>query len=278
MLSTGASARATIGQRVEASPAYGPLRTAYEIVALTGAATKRAVLYPREWVRPAIVEASVYFRRCMVPLLISNGIWLWGFGVILFGALAFDLGVSDRQAGGVFVGFAREVSTWITMMILAGIAGSALAADLGARKTREELDALQVLGVDVMRLLVVPRMVAMVFVALTLPLINHLECMAIEYSLVPAHLHVSRAAFRATVYQDIYPLDFAAAALKHVVMGVFIGAVACQKGLSCKGGAEGVGRCVNQTVVLSFLGIWLINSVFNTAYLTLFPQVIIAKG
>jgi phospholipid/cholesterol/gamma-HCH transport system permease protein len=278
MVTTGSSAGLPLRERLESSPTYGPLRTAYEIVALTGAAFKRAVMHPREWFRPAIVEASTYFRRCMIPLLISNGIWLWGFGVILFGALALDLGVSDRQAGGVFIGFAREVSTWITMMILAGVAGSAMAADLGARKTREELDALAVLGVDKLRLLVVPRMVAMVFVAITLPLINHLETMAIEYALVPGHLHVSRAAFRASVWLDIYPLDFAAAAVKHIVMGVFIGAVACQKGLSSKGGAEGVGRAVNQTVVLSFLGIWIINSVFNTAYLTAFPSVIVAHG
>jgi phospholipid/cholesterol/gamma-HCH transport system permease protein len=91
-------------------------------------------------------------------------------------------------------------------------------------------------------------------------------------------LHVAPAAFRGAVYLNIYPQDFIADALKHLLMGVWIGAVACQKGLSSKGGAEGVGRAVNQTVVLSFLGIWIINSVFNTAYLTAFPSVVIAKG
>jgi phospholipid/cholesterol/gamma-HCH transport system permease protein len=267
-----------IRDQLEGSALYGPLQTAYELVSLTGATLKRAVTHPREWIRPAIVEASTYFRRCMLPLMISNGIWLWGFGVILFGALAQHLGVIDREGGGVDVGFTREVATWITMMILAGVAGSAMAADLGARKTREELDALAVLGVDKLRLLVVPRMMAMIFVAVTLPLIDLLETDVIEFLLVPGHSHVSHTAFLSTLWQNIYPLDLFSAALKHLVMGIFIGAVACQKGLSAKGGAEGVGRAVNQTVVLSFLGIWVINSIFNTAYLTLFPQVIVAKG
>jgi phospholipid/cholesterol/gamma-HCH transport system permease protein len=61
-------------------------------------------------------------------------------------------------------------------------------------------------------------------------------------------------------------------------MGFFIGIVACQRGLATKGGAEGVGLAVTQTVVVSFFGIWAFNSVYNIGFLTLFPNLLVLKG
>jgi phospholipid/cholesterol/gamma-HCH transport system permease protein len=66
--------------------------------------------------------------------------------------------------------------------------------------------------------------------------------------------------------------------VKNVVLGFFVGVVACHKGLTCKAGAEGVGRAVNQTVVITFFGIWLFNSVFNLGYLTVFPDAAQFRG
>ena len=66
--------------------------------------------------------------------------------------------------------------------------------------------------------------------------------------------------------------------IKHTILGFFVGIVACQKGLSARGGAEGVGRVVTQTVVITFFGIWLINSLFNTGYLTIVPDAIGIRG
>ena len=74
------------------------------------------------------------------------------------------------------------------------------------------------------------------------------------------------------------PYDLAAALIKHSILGFLIGVVACQKGLSARGGAEGVGRAVSETVVITFVAIWLINSLFNTAYLTVVPEALGLKG
>jgi len=59
---------------------------------------------------------------------------------------------------------------------------------------------------------------------------------------------------------------------------LFVGIVACQKGLSARGGPEGVGRVVAETVVVTFFGVWLFNTLFNTGYLTLFPDSLGIKG
>src|SRR5437016_2163580 len=68
----------------------------------------------------------------------------------------------DRLGGFFVLGSIREIGPNVTGIVLAGVAGTAITADLGARKVREELDALQVLGVDPVKNLVVPRFLALV--------------------------------------------------------------------------------------------------------------------
>ena len=77
--------------------------------------------------------------------------------LVLFGAL-------DRLGGFFVLASIREFAPFVTAIVLAGVAGTAITADLGARKIREELDALQVLGVDPIKNLVVPRFLALMLV------------------------------------------------------------------------------------------------------------------
>ena len=75
----------------------------------------------------------------------------------LFGAL-------DRLGGFFILASVREFAPFVTAVVVAGVAGTAITADLGARKIREELDALQVLGVDPIKNLVVPRFLALMLI------------------------------------------------------------------------------------------------------------------
>jgi len=278
----GVVGRATGGtgfaERVGNSRVYGPLKTARDTAALAPRTIRLAARHPTEWLPDAIVEANMNLKRCIIPLTISQAIWIIGFGILNFGEVAYTLGVADRAPGGVMVGFTREVSTWITMMILAGIAGSALAADLGARKIREELDAMAVLGVDQYRTLIVPRVMAMVYSALVLGLIGLLVPIAAYYLITPAFLEFTPSVYRESMYLNLQPIDLFSTFFKHALMGFFIAMVACQRGLATKGGAEGVGVTVTQTVVVSFFGIWAFNSVYNIGFLTLFPDLLVLKG
>jgi phospholipid/cholesterol/gamma-HCH transport system permease protein len=254
------------------------LQTAGEMGRLGAKTARVAVTPPYPWVRDAIVEASTAFRRCLIPLTISVSVYLIGFGMILFGIVLTSLGAAEREAGGLYIAFSREVCTWITMMIFAGVAGAAVTADLGSRKIREELDALDVLGIDRIRQVVVPRVVAMVIAAVVLGLVSLFIVQIVNYTLAPHHLHYTHGIFKDQVKRSILPVDLYAVLVKHVFIGFFVGIVSCQKGLSAKGGAEGVGRAVNQTVVICFFGIWLFNSLFQFAFLTLFPNSSILRG
>jgi phospholipid/cholesterol/gamma-HCH transport system permease protein len=233
---------------------------------------------PFSWFPQAIEETATIFRRCLIPTIVSMTVWLIGVEVIVFGNLLKNLGVTDRFAGGAGLGVLREPATWIAMMVFAGVAGGAATADLGARKAREELDALNVLAVDVVKLLVVPRVMAMTFAAVILAMVAWLDANVVNYLLSPGPLNYSRGIFGPGLKITILSVDIYASIVKTVLMGFFIGVVACHRGLTCKTGAEGVGRAVNQTVVITFFGVWLMNSFFNLTFLTLFPDASVFRG
>jgi phospholipid/cholesterol/gamma-HCH transport system permease protein len=267
------------GAGVLATPAGSRLKAAGEMGALLLTVLRLAIRPPYPWAREAIQQMSFAFRRCAIPLVLSHSVYLTGFGIILFGGILNSLGIADRIGGTVYLIWSREIATWITAMIFAGVVGSAITADLGARKIREELDAMSVLGVDKIATIVVPRVVAMALAMPALAFISLLGVNLVNFAVSPGYFGFSSGVFFDSVKNVIEPLDlYLTMFLKNFIIGLFVGIVACYKGLSSAPGAEGVGRAVNQTVVITFFWIWLFDVVFNLAYFTLFPDVSVLRG
>ena len=199
---------------------------------------------------------------------------------IPFGAvLALQLGNLTRQVGAQsftgavsVLGIIREAGPIVTALLIAGAGGSAICADLGARKIREELDAMEVLGIDPVQRLVVPRVLALMLVAF---LLNGLVSIVgvvggyffnviLQGGTPGAYL----ASFTALAQlPDLYMGEF-----KAVVFGLIAGVVAAYKGLNAGGGPKGVGDAVNQSVVISFMLLFLTNFILTTLYFELVPQ------
>jgi phospholipid/cholesterol/gamma-HCH transport system permease protein len=257
----------------------------YELVSSAGAIgglTVRTFRYaftpPFPWLGDAVIETSRAIRRCGLPLAISMATWVFGFAFFLLGGFLELLGAFDRMPGGLVLGFTREPCIWVTSMIFGGVAGSAITSDLAARKNRDELDALAVLGVERTRALVVPRVVGATIAAPLLGILAIMVTWGVTYAASPAFIGVAPNVVLDSMIQSTLTADLWAAILKLVVIGAYTGVVSCHKGLTAKAGTEGVGRAVNQNVVLVFLGIWVINSIFNLAYLSFFPQLADFKG
>jgi phospholipid/cholesterol/gamma-HCH transport system permease protein len=200
-------------------------------------------------------------------------VFAFGFGTIGVeaGGVFQSLGAVDR-AGGIFVTAAvREVATWATAMVVAGVGGTAICADLGARKIREELDALLVLGVNPVRQLVLPRLLAL---ALITPLLNLIAILFITLAgigVMDVLFNVQPVSFAATFAANFAPIELFASVVKTMIFGVIIAVVCCYKGLNASGGAQGVGRAVNQAVVISFAALWIFNYAFTSVLLAQFP-------
>jgi phospholipid/cholesterol/gamma-HCH transport system permease protein len=260
-------------------PGHGGLQTAGELGRLAVRAVRLTFTPPLPWWRDAVVEFSLALRRCTPPLVLAMITFAIGIAVLFVGRIVETLGTSDRLAGGLTIGFMREPAVWVTAMVFAGVAGSAMTADIGARRIREELEALSVLGVDTTRALVVPRIVAMTLVAPVLGLITFLTSQVVDLLLIPIfYPSVSFGPQLDTMKDFLYTVDVLALLVKLPLCGFAVGLISCAKGLSTKGGAEGVGTAVNQAVVLMFGTLWVINGLVNGAYLALFPSVQQLRG
>ncbi len=159
---------------------------------------------------------------------------------------------------------------------MAGVAGTAITADLGARKIREELDALQVLGVDPIKNLVVPRFLALMLIA------GLMNVYALIFGIVGGIgatmlYNEPLSGFFATLFNSANTTDLWASMLKTTLFGAVIAIVCCYKGMTASGGAEGVGKAVNEAVVISFLGIFAINYLFTQTILATHPELQVIK-
>jgi phospholipid/cholesterol/gamma-HCH transport system permease protein len=236
---------------------------------------------PHWWIPECITETSIALRRCIVPAVLAMTAFGIGLACVFFGGIVRLLGTADRLGGGIGIGFAREPGVWVAIMILAGVAGSSMTADLGARKIRDELEALKVLGVEEMRGLIVPRVVAMTIVGPILGMITVVVAWLATWVAVPIAFHDSTltiSAFWESFKAFVSPLDMVNFVIKTATAGFLVGIVSCYKGINSSGGAEGVGRAVNEAVLISFFGVWIINILFNTTFLSLFPSVSSLRG
>jgi phospholipid/cholesterol/gamma-HCH transport system permease protein len=165
----------------------------------------------------------------------------------------------------------REIATWVTALVVAGVAGTAVCADLGARKIREEIEALQVLGVRPTRL-VVPWVVSLTIVTPLLNLIAILACVLSGVLAVVVLYDTTLGSFAATFTANFATPDLIGSMIKTALFGVIIATVSCYKGMTVGGGPQGVGRAVNQAVVISFAALWVVNYMITSLLLSSFPQ------
>jgi phospholipid/cholesterol/gamma-HCH transport system permease protein len=260
------------------SATFRGLSTSSEIGRLAARTGQCLIRPPFNWLWTAVEETNRFIARCAIPLTVSIFFWVLGYAFVMLLGFIRLLGAADRLPGTLLLGFTREPIVWVTGMVFAGTVGASITADLAARKNREELDALTVLGVDQIRLLVVPRVVAAAVACTVLGIFAIFVTILTDWSLAPSFTPLSHRLVADGIVQSMLSADQIAALLKFVLIGAFVGLVSCAKGLSAEGGTEGVGRAVNQNIVLLFAGIWVLNSLFNLTYLTVFPQLADFKG
>ena len=164
----------------------------------------------------------------------------------------------------------------LTTAIVAGTLGSTITAELGARKIREELDALQVLGVDPVKNLVVPRFLALMLIT------GLFDIYALLFGIFAGVLATivngaPLGPFWATFFTNSSVVDLWGSVLKCTMFGAIIAIVCCYKGMTASGGAEGVGRAVNQAVVIATLGVFAFNYVFTQTLLATHPEIVQIK-
>lgn len=249
----------------------GAVAGIWSIVVFTGAVLRAIFVPPYTWKVEFVDEAWLLFKRGVIPCAVSAAGFAYGAPGLQGTAILESFGDINRVAGIVGAAVIREQAMWVTGMVVAGVVGTAICADLGARKIRDELDAMAVIGVDTTRRLVAPRVVA---ITLLMPALGMVVIVTEFYAIMVAYL-----VYGGTVgeYLEAGAYSFAAIDIylffiKTLVVGFVVGIVCCYKGVNASGGSTGVGRAVNQAVVIAFVLVWTLNFAFNSTYLSLFPE------
>jgi phospholipid/cholesterol/gamma-HCH transport system permease protein len=165
----------------------------------------------------------------------------------------------------------QQASPIVTALMIAGAGGSAICADLGARTIREEIDAMAVLGISPVHRLVVPRVWASVLVALLLNGMVSVVGVIGGYFFNVVVQGGTPGAYLASFSALAQIQDLWIGEIKAVIFGFIAGVVASYRGLNPKPGPKGVGDAVNQSVVITFLLLFLVNLVLTTLYLKIVP-------
>lgn len=166
----------------------------------------------------------------------------------------------------VALSMTRELGPVLTGLIVAGRAGAAVAAELGTMKVTEQIDALATLGVNPVKYLITPRLLAGLFMLPLLTILSDVVGIGGGYLLSVQMLDANPEVYiqRTTQYLEI--ADIWGGILKAAVFGVIIAMIGCHKGFHADGGAEGVGRATTGAVVVSEMLI-LISDYFLTTFL-----------
>jgi len=196
------------------------------------------------------------------------------FGVILalqVNVLAQEVGATGFTGAGNTLAVIRQGAPIITALMLAGVAGSAICSELGARKIREEIDALEVMGVRVVERVVLPRVIATVVVSMLL------NGVVMFFSIITTLLvsivvqDLSAGGYLASVATLARPSDMVLSIVKAAIFGTLCAIIAAQKGLAAKNGPSGVSDAVTSAVVANFVILFAANFVISQIQSMLFP-------
>jgi phospholipid/cholesterol/gamma-HCH transport system permease protein len=188
------------------------------------------------------------------------------------GALAAQIGATSFVGAADAIGVLREASPIVTALLLAGVGGSAVCAELGARTIREEIDAMVVLGLNPLRRLVAPLMLAGILVAALLNFVVIFVSIVSAYLFDLAALHGTKGSFFGSFTEFATSADFATSEIKSIVFGLTAVLIAAYKGLSAKRGPTGVGEAVNQSVVITGIVLFGLNLVITEIFFAIVPQ------
>ncbi|MBN1433858.1 ABC transporter permease [Candidatus Fermentibacterales bacterium] len=221
-------------------------------------------------------EAFYYMEQAGVKAVPIISILCWLLGTVLGYMSGFqlrDFGAETFMPDLVGLSMVWEISPLLAAVIVAGRSGSAFAAELGTMKVRQEVDALEVMGFDVKGYLVVPKVVALLFVMPFLTLLADLFAllggMLIGgwYLGMPPEIFVQRLAF------VLLPIDFYWGMGKSLVYAVIVATVGCFMGMRVRGGAAEVGRSTTSAVVVSIFLVILADALIAILFMYVRPAV-----
>ena len=223
----------------------------------TGRFFKEVLSPPYEW--------KEFIRQCFVigykslPLVSITGFIMGLVLTIQSRPTLAEFGAESWLPGMVALSLIREIAPVITALICAGKISSGIGAELGSMKVSEQIDAMEVSGINPYKYLVVTRILATTLMVPVLVIFADAVGIMGGYVGINIHNDVNMTRYFSQVLESIGFIDIIPATIKTFFFGFFIGMIGCYKGYTAANGTESVGKAANSAVVAASLTIFIID-------------------
>lgn len=244
---------------------------------IVGELTLLALETLRWVVRTLILRRARFGMHAAISQLIRVGVRSIGIVMLVSGSIGVILalqtepslaqfGQSDKVANLIGVAVFRELGPLIAAIVLVGYAGASIAAELGTMVVGEEIEALEAMALNPVRVLVMPRVFATTVALVMLAVISNIAAVLFGGAIGVFSLGIPYEIYKSNTINQVTNTDFLTGLAKAGVFGVIIGLIACNNGLRVSGGAAGVGRATTDTVVQSVVTVVIADLLFTAIF------------
>jgi phospholipid/cholesterol/gamma-HCH transport system permease protein len=233
------------------------------------------------WVWKSTVRGQFRFgRAAFISQMVRVGVHSISIVVLVSGSIGLILalqtapslqqfGQVDKVANLLGVAVFRELGPLIAAIVLTGFAGASIAAELGTMVVGEEIEALESMGLNPVRFLVVPRVIASAISLVLLAVIADLSAVFAGGAIGILQLGIPYEVYKDNTIQQLTSADFLTGLFKAGIFGTILGLIACRNGLRVSGGAAGVGKATTDTVVQTVVTVIFADLFFTSLFFTL---------
>ena len=226
-------------------------------------------LFARPFYVPETLEQMYLIGFGSLYLIVLTGIFAGEGFALAFSVELADFGAKDYLGRIMSIAIIRELGPILTGLMVAARVASGITAEIGAMKSSNQIDAMVAFGIDPVRKVAVPRLVALALMVPVLTVICDAIAIIGGYLVAVFVAHVSSTMYWSAVRDRLLFGNIFIGLLKPVVYSFIIAFISCYKGFSSSGGTKGVGRATTESVVLTSISILVMNFFITRIVFTL---------
>lgn len=196
-------------------------------------------------------------------LIILTGVFAGQGFAFAFSMELVDFGAKNYLGRIMVISIVRELGPTLTGLMIAARVAAGITAEIGAMKSSHQLDAMVAFGIDPIRKLAVPRMIALLVMVPALTVICDVIAILGGWVVAIFITHLTSTMYWSAVKERLVFGNVFIGLFKPVVFSFVIAFIACYKGFSARGGTKGVGRATTESVVMSSITILVVNFIIT---------------
>ncbi len=226
-------------------------------------------MFGRPFYFPEVREQTFLIGVGSLYLIILTGIFAGEGFALAFSVELADFGAKNYLGRIMSIAIIRELGPILTALMIAARVASGITAEIGAMKASRQIDAMRAFGIDPIRKIAVPRLIALMLMVPALTILCDAIALLGGYFVAVFIAHVSSTMYWSAVRDRLIFGNIFIGLFKPVVYSFLIAFIACYKGFSSTGGTKGVGRATTESVVLASITILVVNFFITRVVFTL---------